>query len=239
VLHAIDVRDVLGSVQAPTLVIHRGQDRMIHAGQGRYLASAIAGARYVEASGEDHLFYVGDQDEIVDEIEEFLTGVRRVEVNRVLATVLFTDIVGSTELAARLGDRRWRERLDDHDRIVTQLVERARGSLVKHTGDGVLATFDGPARAVRCGMAAREALHGVGLDVRAGLHTGEVERRGGDVAGLAVVIARRICDLAGPGEIAVSRTLTDLVIGSGLDFERRGSVPLKGVPGEWELYRAC
>jgi pimeloyl-ACP methyl ester carboxylesterase len=153
VLHAIDVRDVLGSVQAPTLVIHRRDDRMIHAGQGRLLAGRIAGARYVEVSGEDHLFYVGDQDEILDEIEEFLTGVRRVEVNRVLATVLFTDIVASTELAARLGDRGWRERLDAHDRIVAQLVDRSKGSLVKHTGDGVLATFDGPARAVRCGVA--------------------------------------------------------------------------------------
>jgi pimeloyl-ACP methyl ester carboxylesterase len=243
VLHTLDVRDILPAVQAPTLVIHRRGDRMIHLDAGRYLADHIPGARLVELPGDDHLFYFGDSDAIVDEIEEFVTGVRRVEADRVLTNVLFTDIVRSTELTARLGDRRWRVLLDEHDRVVAGLVDRFRGNVVKTTGDGVLATFDGPARAVRCAAAIRESVHTLGVDVRSGLHSGEVELRGDDITGMditgmAVVIARRICDLAGAGEIVVSRTVTDLVVGSGLSFTSRGAQAqiLKGVPGEWQLF---
>jgi class 3 adenylate cyclase len=210
---------------------------MIPLAQGRYLASRIPGARMVELPGEDHLFYFGETDVLADEIEEFLTGARRVVVTRVLATVLFTDIVHSTEHAARLGDRRWRDLLDEHDGAIVRLLARFRGELVKTTGDGVLATFDGPARAVQCAVAIREAVADLGLEVRAGLHVGEVERRGADISGLAVVIARRICDGAAGGSIVVSRTVTDLVVGSGLTFEAVGSHTLKGVPGEWPLYR--
>jgi pimeloyl-ACP methyl ester carboxylesterase/class 3 adenylate cyclase len=236
VLHALDVRDMLPSIQAPTLVIHRRGDRMIRVEHGRYLAEHIAGARLVELPGDDHLFYFGDTDAIVAEIEVFLTGVRHVEVDRALATVLFTDIVGSTRHTATVGDRRWRETLDEHDRAIEQLVVRFQGVLIKTTGDGVLATFDGPGRAVRCAIAIRDAVRPLGLEVRAGLHIGEVERRGDDITGMAVVIGRRVCDLAGPGEIVVSRTVTDLVVGSGLTFADRGSQALKGVPGEWQLF---
>jgi pimeloyl-ACP methyl ester carboxylesterase len=236
VLYAADVRQVLSSIQAPTLVVHRRDDRMIPAAQGRYLARHIPGARMVELPGEDHLFYFGDADAIAVEVEEFLTGIRRVEVNRVLATVLFTDIVRSTEMAARVGDRRWRQLLDDHYRMGARVLARHRGELVKTTGDGVLATFDGPARAVHCAAGIREAVRALGLEIRAGLHTGEVERRGDDITGLAVVIARRICDGAGSGSVVVSRTVTDLVVGSGLVFEPGGSATLKGVPGEWQLF---
>ena len=236
VLHAVDVREVLGSIHAPTLVVHRRDDRMIRADHGLYLAAHIPDARLVVLPGDDHLFYVGDADAILAEIEEFLTGVRHVDVARTLATVLFTDIVASSTVAATIGDRRWRDLLDEHDRAVTQLVVAFQGSLIKTTGDGVLATFDGPGRALRCAGAIREAVLRLGLDVRCGLHTGEVERRGDDITGIAVVICRRICDLAGPGEILVSRTVTDLVVGSGLTFTERGTHPLKGVTGEWQLF---
>ncbi len=236
VLHAIDVRDLLTSIQAPTLVLHRKGDRMIRVGHGRYLAEHIPDARLVELPGGDHLFYLGDAEPILLEIEEFLTGARRVVPDRVLAAVLFTDIVGSTELAARIGDRRWRQLLDGHDQALAALVDRFQGRLVKATGDGVLATFDGPGRAVRCAVAAREAVRPLGLEMRAGLHVGEVERRGDDITGLAVVIGRRICDAAGSGEIVVSRTVTDLVVGSGLGFRDRGAQSLRGVPGEWQLF---
>jgi pimeloyl-ACP methyl ester carboxylesterase len=236
VLHALDVRDMLPSIQAPTLVVHRRGDRMIRVEHGRFLAEHIAGARLVELPGDDHLFYFGDTDAILAEIEVFLTGVRHVEADRALATVLFTDIVGSTRHTATVGDRRWREMLDEHDRAIEQLVVRFQGVLIKTTGDGVLATFDGPGRAVRCAIAIRDAVGPLGLEVRAGLHVGEVERRGDDITGMAVVIGRRICDLAGPGEIVVSRTVTDLVVGSGLTFADRGAQALKGVPGDWQLF---
>lgn len=238
-LHAVDVRQILDSIHAPTLVIHRSGDRMIRAEHGRYLAAHIPDARLVVLPGDDHLFYFGDADAILVEIEEFLTGVRHVDVGRTLATVLFTDIVASSEVAATIGDRRWRDLLDEHDRAVSQLVVTFQGSLIKTTGDGVLATFDGPGRALRCAGAIRDAVLRLGLDVRSGLHTGEVERRGDDITGIAVVIGRRICDLAGPGEILVSRTVTDLVVGSGLTFTERGSYPLKGVTGEWQLFAAA
>jgi pimeloyl-ACP methyl ester carboxylesterase len=236
ILHAVDVRDILGSVQVPTLVIHRRGDRMIRLAHGRYLAERIPGARLVEVPGDDHLFYIGDADAILDEIEEFITGARRVAADRVLSTVLFTDIASSTEQAVTLGDRRWRDLLDEHDRTVERLVTRFNGSLVKGTGDGVLATFDGPGRAVTCAMVARDAVQELGLRMRAGLHTGEVERRGDDITGLAVVIGRRICDLADPSEILVSRTVTDLVVGSELCFSPKGAHELKGVPGDWQLF---
>jgi class 3 adenylate cyclase len=238
VLHAIDVRDTLGCVQAPTLVIHRVGDQMIRVDHGRYLAQHITGARLVEVPGSDHLFYVGDGDAIIGEIEEFLTGARHVDTDRVLATVMFTDIVDSTARAAAVGDRQWRGLVDEHDRVTGTLVERFQGELVKTMGDGALASFDGPGRAVRCAAALRDAVFTLGLEVRAGLHTGEVERRDGDLAGLAVVIARRICDAARPREILVSRTVTDLVVGSGLEFVPAGVHPLKGVPQEWPLF-AC
>jgi class 3 adenylate cyclase len=236
VLHDVDVRDVLASVQLPTLVIHRDGDRMIRVDHGRYLAEHIPNARLVELPGEDHLFYVGDVDAILGEVEEFLTGARHSEATRMLATVMFTDIVRSTEVAAAVGDQEWRQLLDEHDRAVTAAVQRAQGQLVKATGDGVLATFDGPGRAVRCAVAIRDAVRDLGLSVRAGLHTGEVERRRADITGMAVVIARRICDLADAGEIVVSRTVTDLVVGSGLSFAPRGTHALKGVPAEWTLF---
>ena len=236
VLHAVDVRGVLGSIHAPTLVVHRRGDRMIRADHGHFLAAHIPNARLVELPGDDHLFYFGDADAILVEIEEFLTGVRHVDVGRTLATVLFTDIVGSSELVATIGDRRWRDLLDEHDHAVAQLVVAFGGTLIKTTGDGVLATFDGPGRALRGAGAIRQAVLRLGLDVRSGLHTGEVEQRGADITGMAVVIARRICDLAGAGEILVSRTVTDLVVGSGLTFAERGTHALKGVTGEWQLF---
>jgi class 3 adenylate cyclase len=236
VLHAIDVRSILESIHAPTLVVHRRGDRMIRAEHGHFLAEHISTARFVELPGDDHLFYFGDADAILVEIEEFLTGVRHVDVGRTLATVLFTDIVGSSALAAAIGDRRWRDLLNEHDHAVAQLVVAFAGTMIKTTGDGVLATFDGPGRALRCADAIREAVLRLGLDVRCGLHTGEVERRGDDITGMAVVIARRICDLAGAGEILVSRTVTDLVVGSGLTFAERGTHALKGVAGAWQLF---
>jgi class 3 adenylate cyclase len=232
-----DVRDVLPSIRVPTLVLHRSDDIPVRVDHGRYLAEHIAGARFVELPGNDHFFWVGDAGAIVDEVEEFLTGRRSVhDTDRVLATVLFTDIVGSTEHAARLGDSVWRLLLDRHDQLTKQEVERWRGELVKSTGDGALATFDGPARAIRCAAALRDALKADNVDIRAGLHTGEIELRSGDVLGIGVHIASRVAAMAGPGEILVSRTVTDLVAGSGITFQDRGEHKLKGVPDPWRLF---
>jgi class 3 adenylate cyclase len=232
----IDTRSVLGSISAPTLVIHRSGDRAAPVAWGRYLSEAIPGARYVELAGVDHLPMV-DADEILDELEEFLTGTRLDhEPDRVLATVMFTDIVASTARAAELGDRRWRDLIETHDALVRRQLERHRGRAVKTLGDGFLATFDGPARGIRCAQAIRDGVRDLGVEIRAGLHTGELEVVGEDVAGMAVNIGARVGAKAEPGEVLVSSTVTDLVVGSGLQFRERGTHELKGVPGQWRLY---
>jgi class 3 adenylate cyclase len=232
-----DVRDVLPSVRVPTLVIHREGDRWLTPEHGRYLADNIPDATYVEVPGNDHVPYLGDTDSILGEIEEFLTGARRAaEPNRMLATLLFTDIVGSTEHASRVGDRAWHELLEQHDKLVRRHLERHDGQEVKTTGDGFLATFDGPARAIRCAYAIRDSMDGLGLEVRAGIHTGECEVRGGDVGGIAVHIAQRVQSRADPNEILVSSTVRDLVAGSGIRFVDRGEHELKGVSGTRQLF---
>ncbi|HEY6316646.1 MAG TPA: adenylate/guanylate cyclase domain-containing protein [Acidimicrobiia bacterium] len=232
-----DVRPLLPLVQVPTLILHRRDDSVFRVGHGRYLAEHIPDARYVELPGADDLYWVGDTAEMLDEIEEFLTGARRgPEADRVLATVLFTDIVGSTRHVAELGDRRWRDLLDRHDRLVRQRLERFRGREIKATGDGVLATFDGPARAVICAKAIRDAAAQLGLEIRAGVHTGEIEVRHGDIAGMAVHIASRIQAIAEPRQVLVSRTVVDLIVGSGIETTDRGEHVLEGVPGEWRLF---
>jgi class 3 adenylate cyclase len=232
-----DVRLALSAVQAPTLVLYRSGDRFVGRPHAVYLAEHIVGARLVELPGEENLIFVGDSDADLDEIEEFLTGARHAPVtDRVLATVLFTDIVGSTEQAGALGDRRWRELLDAHDRVVRRQLERFRGREVNTVGDGFVATFDGPGRAIQCACAIRDAVKALEIEVRTGLHTGEIEMRGEDVAGIAVHLAQRVSALARSGEVLVSRTVTDLVAGSGIQFEDRGEHELKGVPGNWRLY---
>ena len=233
----LDVRPVLSSISAPTLVVQRSDDMIVRAGQGRYLAEHIQGARYVELPGVDHLVWVGDQDAIMDEVEVFLLGSHRgPEHERALATVLFTDIVGSTEKAAELGDQRWRDLLESHDAIVRRQLQIHRGREVKTMGDGFLAAFDGPARAIRCGAAARDELAAIGIEIRVGIHTGEVELVGDDVSGMAVNIGARIGALADSGELLVSSTVRELVVGSGLEFDDRGPHTLKGAPGEWRLF---
>lgn len=233
-----DVRHVLPAIQAPTLVIQRADDVYRRPEHSRYFAANIPGAKYVEVPGRDNLPYVGDQDAVLDEVEEFLTGVRHsAEPDRVLATVLFTDIVGSTERAAELGDRRWRDLLDRHNAVVRRELERGRGREVDTAGDGFLATFDGPARAIRCADGITERVESLGLTVRSGLHTGEVEMVGDQVRGIAVHIGARTAGLAGPQQVYVTSTVKDLVAGSGIGFEDRGEHTLKGVPGEWRLFR--
>jgi class 3 adenylate cyclase len=233
----IDVRDVLPAIHVPTLVLHRRGDRVVHRRAGEELARQIPNAEYRELPGIDHFPWAGDSDEVIGEIEEFLTGSRSVpEPDRVLATVMFTDIVGSTAHASELGDARWRELLAAHQEIVERELKRFRGREVKTLGDGYLATFDGPARAIRCGVAIADAVRSLGFEVRIGLHSGEVEVIGGDVGGMAVHIGARIGALASGGEVLVSRTVRDLVVGSGLEFEDRGSHELKGVPGAWQLF---
>ena len=233
----IDVRDVLPTIQAPTLVLHRRDDLDASVEEGRWIASRIPGAKFVELPGDAHTLWAGDTDSIVDEIEEFLTGARRgPEPDRVLATVLFTDIVGSTERAREVGDRRWRELLERHHTLVRHQLERYQGREVDTAGDGFLATFDGPARAIRCASAAVNGVRSLGLEIRAGVHTGECELLGDKVAGLAVHTGARVASAASPGEVLVSQTVKDLVAGSGLEFEDRGAHELKGVPGEWRLY---
>jgi class 3 adenylate cyclase len=234
----IDISDIVSTIRVPTLVIHRTDDKAINVEGGRFLAEHIPGARYIELPGVDHAPMVGDNaDEIVDAIQEFLTGSRApVLVDRVLATVLFTDIVGSTEKAVALGDRRWHDVLDNHHATIRRNLSRFRGHEIKTTGDGILATFDGPARGVRCACAITDEIRPLGIEVRAGLHTGECEVMGDDVGGIAVHIGARVAALAGAGEVLVSSTVKDLVAGSGLRFGDRGSQSLKGVPGEWHIY---
>jgi pimeloyl-ACP methyl ester carboxylesterase len=233
----LDVRDVLGAIQCPTLVLHREDDPLITVEHGRYLAEHVPGARYVELPGAGHAFWSGDASALLDEIQTFLTGVAATpEPDRVLATVLFTDIVESTEVATSLGDSRWAELLGEHEAIVRREVERSRGRIVAFHGDGAFARFDGPARAIRSACAIREALRAVGLEIRAGLHTGEVELRDDDLRGLGVHIGARVATSAEPGEILVSRTVVDLVAGSQISFADRGAHTLKGVPGEWQLF---
>ena len=232
----IDVRDVLPTVTVPTLVVHRKGDRMVPISAARAIAAGIPGAKLVELPGDDHV-PVYDPDQIIDEVEEFLTGHRADrEPDRMLATVMFTDIVDSTRRAAELGDRRWRDLIERHDQLMRRELERHRGREVKTIGDGFLATFDGPARGIRCATSIRETVRELGVEIRAGLHTGEVEVMGDDIAGIAVNIGARVGAAAGPGEVLVSRTVTDLVAGSGIDFAERGVHTLKGVPGEWQLY---
>jgi pimeloyl-ACP methyl ester carboxylesterase len=233
----LDVRDVLPTIQAPTVVLHRTHDRDVKVEEGRWIADRIPGAKFVELAGDSHTLWAGNTDEIVDEVEQFLTGTRRgPEPDRVLATVLFTDIVGSTEQASRLGDRRWRGLLEQHHALVREQLDRYQGREVDTAGDGFLATFDGPARAIRCASAIQARLGDIGLQVRAGVHTGECELVGGKVAGLAVHTGARVAAEAGAGEVLVSQTVKDLVAGSGLEFEDRGTHELKGVPGEWRLH---
>jgi class 3 adenylate cyclase len=234
---AIDVRDVLPSIRVPTLVMHRRGDTFINIEHSRYMAERIPAARFVELVGGDNMFSIGDSEGLLGEIEEFLTGERHQhESDRMLATVLFTDICGSTERAAQLGDRSWRYMLERHDALFRRALERHRGREVKHTGDGFLATFDGPARAIRCAADLTDSVGSIGIQIRAGLHTGELEVMDGDLSGLAVHIAARVMDRAGPSEVLVSSTVRDLVVGSGIEFEERGEHELRGVPGEWRLF---
>jgi class 3 adenylate cyclase len=233
----IDVRGALPAIGVPVLVLHRSGDRMIPVAQAGYLAERIDGARLVELDGVDHLAFVGDRAALLDEVEEFLVGSRRAHgVDRALATVLFTDIVGSTETASRLGDRRWRDLLERHDATVRRELAVHRGREVKTMGDGFLATFDGPARAIRCAGSIRDGLEQIGITVRAGIHTGEVEAIGSDVGGMAVNIGARVGALAEPGEVLVSSTVKELVVGSGIEFSERGAHRLRGAPDEWQLY---
>jgi pimeloyl-ACP methyl ester carboxylesterase len=235
----VDVRAILPTIHVPTLVLHRRGDRVVNRRAGRELAEQIPGARYAELSGIDHLPWAGDWEAVVGEVEEFLTGTRSVpEPDRVLATVMFTDIVGSTERAAELGDARWCELLSAHQEAVRRELTRFHGQEVKTLGDGCLATFDGPARAIRCGRAIVEAARTSGLEVRIGLHSGEVELMGNDVSGIAVHISARIGALAAGGEVLVSSTVKDLVAGSGIQFSDRGSKQLRGISDDWRVFAA-
>jgi pimeloyl-ACP methyl ester carboxylesterase len=235
----IDIRHILPAIRVPTLLLHSPRDLAIEFGASRYMAERIPGARLVELPGPDHLPWLSDADVVLGEVEEFLTGVRHaVEPDRVLATVLFTDIVGATEKASALGDRRWRDLLDGHNVLVRRELTRFRGREIKTAGDGFFAAFDGPARAVRCACAVSRGMQSLGLEVRAGLHTGECEIMGDDMGGIAVHIGARVAALAAPGEVLVSSTVRDLVAGSGLRFRDHGAAALKGVGGEWKLYAA-
>jgi class 3 adenylate cyclase len=236
----IDVRHVLSAVRVPTLILHRTDDNLVPVGASRYMAERIPGAKYAELPGDDHLMWYGNTDEVLDAIEEFLTGSKGArELDRVLATVLFTDIVDATSRAAALGDRAWKELLADHHARVRRELAQHRGTEVDTAGDSFFATFDGPARAIRCARSIVGAVRGLGLEVRAGLHTGECELHEKGVTGIAVHIGARVAALAHPGEVLVSSTVKDLVAGSGIAFVVRGSHELKGVPGKWRLYRVA
>lgn len=235
----IDIRAVLPTICVPTLVLHRIGDHDVKIEEARYIAARIPSAKLVELPGDDHLPWVGDQDVFLDEVQEFLTGVRPpAAADRVLATIMFTDIVGSTELAARLGDHAWKGLLQRHDALVRKELQRFRGREEQTTGDGFFATFDGPARAIRCAASIRDAVLQLGVQIRAGVHTGEIEVGADHVGGLAVNIGARVLATAEPGEVLVSSTVKDLTAGSGVRFVERGVHTLKGVPGEWRLFRA-
>jgi class 3 adenylate cyclase/pimeloyl-ACP methyl ester carboxylesterase len=234
----IDVRHVLPAVKVPALIMHRTGDKDSAVEEGRYIADRIPGAKFVELPGDDHLPWIGDQDALLDEVEEFLTGMRPARrTDRILATILFTDIVGSTERANALGDRAWRNLLERHHGIVRRELARFRGREIDTAGDGFLAAFDGPARAIKSACAIRDAVRELGLEIRSGLHTGECEVLDDKIAGVAVHTCARVASEAGPGEVLVSSTVKDLVAGSGIEFEDRGLHELKGVPGEWRLFR--
>jgi class 3 adenylate cyclase len=233
----LDVRHLLPLVHVPTLILHRRDNRFIRVGHGRYLAEHIPDAKYVELAGDDHLYFVGDTDALLDEVEEFLTGVHQGPEGDVLTeTILFTDLVASTEQSARLGHRRWSTLTDDHDAIVRANLARHRGREVKTIGDGFLATFDATTRGVRAAREIVAATKEIGLEVRAGVHIGEVEVRPGDVVGLAVTIAKRICDLAGPAQVLVSEAVKLHLVGSGIAVHEQGTHTLKGVPDRWRLF---
>jgi class 3 adenylate cyclase len=237
----IDVESILPAIRVPTLVLHRRNDAMIPLKRGAELATQIPNAKLIEYPGEDHTFWIGEVDAMLGDVEEFVTGHRESsaeDFERILATVLFTDIVDSTRNAVEKGDQQWRRLLDDHDRLARQTVEKHRGTLIKSTGDGILATFDGPGRAVRCALALGPASRQIGLSLRAGLHTGEIEIRGKDIGGVAVHAAARVMAQSQPDEVLVSRVVTDLVAGAGLKFSERGSHELKGLPGRWDLFAA-
>jgi class 3 adenylate cyclase len=238
--YSIDARHVLSSISAPTLIFHRERDSLVPVQTGRYLAAHIPGARYVELPGEDHLIQALDPDlldSLFDEIEEFLTGTKqRPEPDRVLATLLMNDIVGSTERVAEIGDKRWKELLTRYYELVRKELDAFHGVEVNTTGDGILATFDGPARAIRCACSIRDAVRALGIQIRTGVHTGECERMGDDVGGIAVHIAARVSAQAAADEVLVSSTVKDLVAGSRLTFSDRGLHQLKGIPGEWRLF---
>jgi class 3 adenylate cyclase len=232
-----NVSEVLPAIQVPTLVLHRAGDQAVGVVHGRYLAERIRGARYIELAGDDHFYHMGDSEAILAAIEEFVTGTpAAAPTDRVLATVMFTDIVGSTERAVELGDRRWKDVLGDHTDLVRRQLERYRGHEVKTTGDGFLATFDSPARGVSCAAAIRDGVRAFGIDIRAGVHVGEIEIQSNDIGGIAVHVAARIQAVARPGRVLVSQTIVDLVAGSGLAFEDQGEHELKGVPGSRRLF---
>lgn len=239
-LFETDITPILPTIRVPTLVLHTAENRYIRAAHGRFLAQQIAGAEYVEVRGDNHVLHLEEADAIADAIERFLTGTSGPPaLDRVLATVLFTDICSSTERAASLGDRAWKVLLDSHDDVARGEVARYLGREIKTTGDGILATFDGPARAIECAQAIMGAARGLGIEIRAGVHTGEIELRdNGDIGGLAVHIGARIAALAEPGEVIVSSTVRDLVAGSGIAFVDRGEQELRGVPGRWQLLTA-
>jgi pimeloyl-ACP methyl ester carboxylesterase len=233
----IDVRDILPSIHVPTLILHRSGDRWVKIEEGRYLAEHIKGANYVELPGNDHVIWAGDTDRVLEEIEEFLTGVRPPKASeRVLLTVLFTDIVGSTSMAAELGDRRWKELLQRHDDAVRAELRRHDGMEVKTTGDGFLVAFYRPTRAIQCANAIQGRMAGLGLKIRAALHIGECEKRGQELSGIAIHLASRLLDHAQAGDVVASRTVKDLVVGAGITFEERGEATLRDIPGTWQIF---
>ena len=233
----IDIRNVLSAIHVPTLVLHRTGDRDVVVGNGRYLAEHIVGAKYEEFPGEDHVWWIGDSDAILGEIQEFLTGIRSpAPVDRVLATILFTDVVGSSQIATRLGDAKWAQTLIRHNQAIRRAIDRFGGKEIKSTGDGFLATFDGPARGIRCAVAIRQSMRELEIPIRIGLHTGECEKLGSDIGGIGVHIASRVAAMSEEGTVLVTRTVKDLVSGSGVEFADRGEHSLRGVEGSWRLY---